>query len=186
MMQDTFLFTIKSQKSQMKEFLTEYLLFELRLHFEISFFFFRRNKPEPDPFESRPRLARKASIRDMRENKENARTTPEAPHLDFNPLGGVTFRDNPSSDVAIVGRGYGEDSVATEPRPNIHANKPRDKPRRVNSFKGKLLLSAISGCLCRNVIHYSCDAKFVSFLANIIVFTSFLNTELAPSISVLY
>ncbi|XP_076464551.1 TOG array regulator of axonemal microtubules protein 1-like isoform X2 [Babylonia areolata] len=31
-------------------------------------------------------------------------------HLDYNPNSGVTFRENPNSDVQVVGRGYSEDS----------------------------------------------------------------------------
>ena len=72
----------------------------------------------------------------MRETKSSDAVDGEIDrrHLDFNPLGGVTFRDNPSSDVAIVGVGYGEDSHQTDPKPSMHASKARER-RRVTKSK---------------------------------------------------
>ena len=71
------------------------------------------------------------------ENTDNSRRISESSqHLDFNPLGGVTFRDNPSSDVVIVGRGYGEDSQLSEPKPSLHAShavKARERRRFTKS-----------------------------------------------------
>lgn len=50
-------------------------------------------------------------------------------HFDFKPLGGVTFRENPNSDVAIVGKGYAEDAQPAEPKPSLHTGKARERRR---------------------------------------------------------
>lgn len=34
-------------------------------------------------------------------------------HVDYNPVSGVTFRENRNSDVQVVGRGYSDDTIPT-------------------------------------------------------------------------
>ena len=65
-------------------------------------------------------------------------------HFDFKPLGGVTFRENPNSDVAIVGKGYAEDAQPAEPKPSLHTGKARER-RRFNK-------SEFTG-IAQNMIH---------------------------------
>ena len=64
---------------------------------------FSKRPTDSSPFESKPRLARKNSIRDGSDGTNHQ-------HVDFKPNGGVTFRDNRTSDVQVSYR-YGPTSV---------------------------------------------------------------------------
>lgn len=71
---------------------------------------------------------------------------------EFNPLSGVTFRDNPNSDVAVVGRGYAADEDAN-PLLSIHRSSPammqtkKNKDRRRFSRGLWLLIQSFSSVL---------------------------------------
>ena len=88
------------------------------------------------PFEGKPRLARKPSFNGVAPNNKPEDTdggskvlkSDSKARLDFNPMGGVTFRENHNPDVQIIGKGYGDD-VGPESinKPQILPNKPREK-----------------------------------------------------------
>jgi hypothetical protein len=90
------------------------------------------SKKTDPPFETKPRLARKPSQR----SEAPALSSPSMPQMDFQPRGGVTFTQNRSSDVAIVGKGYSDESQQSDPRPSQHAM--RAKARRSMNSKGEL------------------------------------------------
>ena len=85
------------------------------------------------PFQTKPQLARKGSQNSPKydDSLENRFTRPENSHQEgYKPHGGVTFRENPSSDVAIVGRGYSDDI-------DHHKARPRAAKRKVSKgFQG--------------------------------------------------
>ncbi|XP_041353393.1 TOG array regulator of axonemal microtubules protein 1-like isoform X2 [Gigantopelta aegis] len=70
----------------------------------------KKGKKIESPFEARPKLARNGSIKkkDSFEMDEKGNTT-----QNYNPLSGATFRENKTSDVQIVGKGYSDDSSTT-------------------------------------------------------------------------
>ena len=119
---------------------------------------FHRKKVD-SPFESRPRLARKNSLNSSSRISDSPASgetrlgnvqSDSVSHFDFKPLGGVTFRENPNSDVAIVGKGYAEDAQPAEPKPSLHAGKARER-RRFNKSK----LIQIGEKCTYNTPHYS-------------------------------
>ncbi|KAJ8045651.1 TOG array regulator of axonemal microtubules protein 1 [Holothuria leucospilota] len=62
--------------------------------------------PPDSPFSSKPRIVRSSSGRNPRRHSAELVSRNIDPAPDFNPAGGVTFRDNPNADVTIVGKGY--------------------------------------------------------------------------------
>ncbi|KAK3093087.1 hypothetical protein FSP39_010926 [Pinctada imbricata] len=104
----------------------------------------KTKKKNEFPFESRPKLARANSFSkkkpesngfDISDLSQNGNSVI---HLDYNPSSGVTFRENKTSDVQVVGRGYNDDPVIDSGRQNVQpaTNRIRDR-RRVQ--KGPLL-----------------------------------------------
>lgn len=88
------------------------------------------------PFETKPRLVRKPSQNsksDATASKQSL-ASPSVPQMDFQPRGGVTFTQNRSSDVEIVGKGYGDEPHQTDPRPSQYAVKAKEK--RSQNAKG--------------------------------------------------
>lgn len=55
----------------------------------------------------------------------------------FDPLRGVTFKENPNSDVAVVGKGYVEEQQGNEARPFA------GKPRKQQPKKGTVGIAAL-------------------------------------------
>ncbi|KAI8785321.1 TOG array regulator of axonemal microtubules protein 1 [Biomphalaria glabrata] len=55
-------------------------------------------------------------------------------HIEYNPISGVTFRENKNSDVQIVGKGYGDDSTGGDGKivPPMATAKLKEK-RRLNN-----------------------------------------------------
>ena len=105
----------------------------------ITSFFYR--KPD-NPFEAKPKLARKTSLRELNRKIENN----EVQQLDFNPNGGVTFRENPASDVAIFGKGiYGDNTrdthnAASEYKPSTQSLKGKNKKNNKSKYTILFLL----------------------------------------------
>lgn len=58
-------------------------------------------------------------------------------HIEYNPISGVTFRENKNSDVQIVGKGYGDDPTGGDGKvvPPMATAKLKEK-RRLNN-RGK-------------------------------------------------
>ena len=103
-------------------------------------------KPGEAPFEGKARLARKPSINgtttkapEVAEHKTSVLRSDSKARLDFNPMGGVTFRENHNPDVQIIGRGYGDDiGPETVHKPQILPNKPPKKmPNRTAAGGGQ-------------------------------------------------
>ncbi len=69
---------------------------------------------------------------------------PSVTQMDFKPNGGVTFLKNNHPDVAIVGKGYGEDSHAVEPKPSSHAQKAKERRKPYKSKRRYFMLLSIS------------------------------------------
>ncbi|XP_041469429.1 TOG array regulator of axonemal microtubules protein 1-like isoform X1 [Lytechinus variegatus] len=65
-------------------------------------------KGSDSPFSSKPRMARANSGKGVRRNAGEQRQDGggSSTNLEFNPSGGVTFRDNATSDVSIIGHGF--------------------------------------------------------------------------------
>lgn len=58
-------------------------------------------------------------------------------HIDFNPTSGVTFRENKTSDVQVVGKGYSDDSTDLRSNGSGGGNsKSKERSRPVK--KGKI------------------------------------------------
>lgn len=63
--------------------------------------------PPDSPFSSKPRIVRSSSGRNPRKGSgELVNRKLDLAGPDFNPAGGVTFRDNATADVTVVGKGY--------------------------------------------------------------------------------
>ena len=95
---------------------------------------FRRKKIE-SPFESRPKLARTNSFSkkkpesnglDVADVSQNGNSVI---HIDYNPSSGVTFRENKTSDVQVVGRGYNDEPDSSRSNGPTAANRIRDRRR---------------------------------------------------------
>ncbi|XP_062617825.1 TOG array regulator of axonemal microtubules protein 1-like isoform X2 [Saccostrea cucullata] len=103
----------------------------------------KKSKKAESPFESRPKLARTNSF-----SKKKPESSPEDSgissagnsgviRIDYNPASGVTFRENKTSNVQVVGKGYNDDQEALDRRASVGGlNKVRDR-RRMQ--KGPLL-----------------------------------------------
>ncbi|XP_013416093.1 TOG array regulator of axonemal microtubules protein 1 [Lingula anatina] len=92
------------------------------------------NKKSDSPFETKPRIARMNSMKEKKKSQENLldnnnRMEKESPHLDYNPNSGVTFKENPNSDVKVIGRGYAEDATPGDLRASQIHSKAREKRR---------------------------------------------------------
>lgn len=113
------------------------ILFSYNLYIIIHF-----RKKMDSPFESKPKLVRTNSM-ERKANENNSfdsnknETGKTVIRIDYNPSSGVTFRENRTSDVQVVGKGYNDEPNETKPI-IIGANGRR---RRVQP-KGKFL------CLC--------------------------------------
>ncbi|XP_064623563.1 TOG array regulator of axonemal microtubules protein 1-like isoform X2 [Lineus longissimus] len=78
----------------------------------------KKEKKTDNPFEAKPRIARSQKRLDSDEAQ-----------LEFNPMSGVTFRENRNSDVQIIGKGYSDESepklITSEPKTNIKSKERR-------------------------------------------------------------
>ena len=86
-----------------------------------------------NPFGKKPkRVARSMSGGGQQSPKSETSPNggPDVDHIQFQPIGGVSFRENKNSDVAIVGKGYSEDNVKV---PYSQAQKPKDRRKPVNN-----------------------------------------------------
>lgn len=91
-------------------------------------------KRSENVFEAKPKLARVGSLKEKKSSlplDDDRPIKQDSTHqIEFNPVSGVTFRANRSSDVQIVGRGYGEDSSSpADPKMGSYNNKARDRRR---------------------------------------------------------
>ncbi|XP_064599948.1 TOG array regulator of axonemal microtubules protein 1-like isoform X2 [Liolophura sinensis] len=96
--------------------------------------FRRGGKRSENVFEAKPKLARVGSLKEKKSSlplDDDKPVKQDSTHqIEFNPVSGVTFRANRSSDVQIVGRGYGEDSGSpADPKMGTYNNKARDRRR---------------------------------------------------------
>ncbi|XP_078314786.1 TOG array regulator of axonemal microtubules protein 1-like isoform X3 [Crassostrea virginica] len=104
----------------------------------------KKGKKVESPFESRPKLARTNSF-----SKKKPESTPDdvgvnsagnsgVIRIDYNPSSGVTFRENKTSNVQVVGKGYSDEQEGLDRRVSVGGlnNKVRDR-RRMQ--KGPLL-----------------------------------------------
>lgn len=84
-----------------------------------SFILSFRKKTE-SPFESKPKLARTNSLdrkpHDLTvDTNKNEIGKSSVIRIDYNPSSGVTFRENRTSDVQVVGKGYNDEPNETKP-----------------------------------------------------------------------
>ncbi|XP_048738201.2 TOG array regulator of axonemal microtubules protein 1-like isoform X4 [Ostrea edulis] len=103
----------------------------------------KKGKKTESPFESRPKLARTNSFSKKKsESSQDDSGVSSAGNsgvirIDYNPSSGVTFRENKTSTVQVVGKGYNEDQEVMDKRGSVGGlNKVRDR-RRMQ--KGPLL-----------------------------------------------
>uniref|UniRef100_A0A8W8HWP7 Uncharacterized protein n=1 Tax=Magallana gigas TaxID=29159 RepID=A0A8W8HWP7_MAGGI len=86
----------------------------------------KKGKKTESPFESRPKLARTNSF----SKKKPELSSPEDSgvssagnsgviRIDYNPSSGVTFRENKTSNVQVVGKGYSEDQENLDRRVSV-------------------------------------------------------------------
>lgn len=103
----------------------------------IWYFLSSSSKKTESPFESRPKLARTNSF----SKKKPELTTPEDSgvssagnsgviRIDYNPSSGVTFRENKTSNVQVVGKGYSEDQENLERRVSVGGPNTKVRDRR--------------------------------------------------------
>ncbi|XP_021373812.1 TOG array regulator of axonemal microtubules protein 1-like isoform X3 [Mizuhopecten yessoensis] len=105
----------------------------------------KKSKKVEAPFESRPKLARSevdlkksSSSRDVYgSDVTDSSSSSGTLHIDYNPVSGVTFRENRNSDVQVVGRGYSDDTIPTADS-KASAAAAANKARR-RTQKGPLL-----------------------------------------------
>lgn len=129
-----------------------------------------RKKPD-SPFESKPKLARNNSVErkppeshalDSNRNE----TGKTVVRVDYNPASGVTFRENRTSDVQVVGKGYNDEPNETKPVImgfNGRRRRVQPKGRQRNIVNVWLL------CHVYNFHMYFCvwfDPKALFFLLN--------------------
>ncbi|KAL3873542.1 hypothetical protein ACJMK2_036642 [Sinanodonta woodiana] len=101
---------------------------------EDSLSFTSKSKKTESPFEVKPKLARTGSIRkknDQGQDDSNSLGIGNGTTIkvDYNPVSGVTFRENKNSDVHIVGKGYNEDGVTEPSKPFVGSISIRAKDR---------------------------------------------------------
>ncbi|XP_071163838.1 TOG array regulator of axonemal microtubules protein 1-like isoform X39 [Mytilus edulis] len=80
----------------------------------------RKGKKTESPFESKPKLARTNSLdrkpHDLTvDTNKNEIGKSSVIRIDYNPSSGVTFRENRTSDVQVVGKGYNDEPNETKP-----------------------------------------------------------------------
>ncbi|XP_022090984.1 TOG array regulator of axonemal microtubules protein 1-like isoform X2 [Acanthaster planci] len=91
------------------------------------------------PFSTKPRMARSSSGKGSRRNSlDRPEDSPDAVPFEYSPSSGVTFRHKPTSDVSIVGQGYGSNRTSSPPIPT-HAHKAQNGQERRRQQKGPLL-----------------------------------------------
>lgn len=95
------------------------------------------SKKTESPFESRPKLARTNSF----SKKKPELSSPEDSgvssagnsgviRIDYNPSSGVTFRENKTSNVQVVGKGYSEDQENLDRRVSVGGPNTKVRDRR--------------------------------------------------------
>ncbi|XP_056020659.1 TOG array regulator of axonemal microtubules protein 1-like isoform X15 [Ostrea edulis] len=96
----------------------------------------KKGKKTESPFESRPKLARTNSFSKKKsESSQDDSGVSSAGNsgvirIDYNPSSGVTFRENKTSTVQVVGKGYNEDQEVMDKRGSVGGlNKVRDRRR---------------------------------------------------------
>ncbi|XP_052701993.1 TOG array regulator of axonemal microtubules protein 1-like isoform X6 [Crassostrea angulata] len=105
----------------------------------------KKGKKTESPFESRPKLARTNSF----SKKKPELSSPEDSgvssagnsgviRIDYNPSSGVTFRENKTSNVQVVGKGYSEDQENLDRRVSVGGPNTKVRDRR-RMQKGPLL-----------------------------------------------
>ncbi|XP_052097634.1 TOG array regulator of axonemal microtubules protein 1-like isoform X10 [Mytilus californianus] len=79
----------------------------------------RKGKKTESPFESKPKLARTNSLErkphDLTVDTNKNEIGKSVIRIDYNPSSGVTFRENRTSDVQVVGKGYNDEPNETKP-----------------------------------------------------------------------
>ncbi|CAL1537741.1 unnamed protein product [Lymnaea stagnalis] len=86
----------------------------------------------------------KQTINNNQRNKRNndeaddSNSTSGISHIEYNPTSGVTFRENRTSDVQVVGRGYGDDSAEVKLAPSTINNIKLKEKKRINNNRGQL------------------------------------------------
>jgi hypothetical protein len=132
----------------------------------IGIFFF--SKKTESPFESRPKLARTNSFSKKKpESSQDDSAVSSAGssgviRIDYNPSSGVTFRENKTSTVQVVGKGYNDDPEVLEKRGSVGGlNKVRDR-RRMQ--KGRRLADNLKLILTKGHIHFA-----VNFALEVII-----------------
>ena len=89
---------------------------------------FRRKPDAAPPFSMRPQMVRKNTQQQQQQQAPAQQPTDPS----FNPLQGVTFKPNPSSDVAVIGKSY-MDKQNESPVPNqksSHQTYSNNKPKK--------------------------------------------------------
>ena len=114
-----------------------YLWTNISFKIEFTIFSIRILRKKELPFENKPKLpVRKVSKGEVEGKASPSDVTSTA---NYKPFGGVTFKENRDADVAIVGKGYGEDSQQADPKPSQYAQKARDR-RKQSLQKGRCLI----------------------------------------------
>ncbi|XP_069117055.1 TOG array regulator of axonemal microtubules protein 1-like isoform X2 [Argopecten irradians] len=100
----------------------------------------KKSKKVESPFESRPKLARSevdlrksSSSRDVMDygsDVTDSSSSSSTLHIDYNPVSGVTFRENRNSDVQVVGRGYNDDPTSESKATAAANNKARRRTQK--------------------------------------------------------
>lgn len=113
----------------------------------------KSTKKETDsPFISKPRMARQNSSKGSRRSGDEQRPDGNSStNMDFNPAGGVTFRDNATSDVSIVGHGFGNGRGPSHKDIDLSENyvgggkgqNPRDRKRTKGSILSPLSMASL-------------------------------------------
>lgn len=65
-------------------------------------------------------------------------------HLDYNPTSGVTFRENKTADVQVVGKGYTDETAEAKVVPPVASTSRIKEKRKLMINRGQSLLSLLS------------------------------------------
>ncbi len=113
-------------------------------------FYYRKKSTSDSPFSNKPRMARSSSGKGSRKNSMENLESADPNAFSYNPSSGVTFQDKPTSDVSIVGQGYGVSDNQEDPEnggdvwrsdsppiPTLRNQNARERKRSLQRPSGK-------------------------------------------------
>ncbi|XP_059143119.1 TOG array regulator of axonemal microtubules protein 1-like isoform X2 [Physella acuta] len=121
------------------------------------------NKKSKKP-ETKPAHTSNNNNRGRRNTEETDDNKGSVGHLDYNPTSGVTFRENKTADVQVVGKGYADETSEAKVVPPAASTSRIKEKRKLMINRGALLTSSPFGLTSMHLpgsIEPESDEKYV-------------------------